>query len=112
MSKSHKPVIDAFLNRKKKKINNTETCGDNLYLWGNRIAWWDEDNALWISTCNWNTDTTKDRINMLPDVWLRSFKGQLLLYVGNPSTQEVSDWIPWDGKAINVSELIFEKHNK
>lgn len=112
MGKTHKPVIDAFLKRQKRKVNNTYTDGKTLFLFDNPIAWWEDDGALWISTCNWNTNTTRDRLNMLPNIWVRSFKGQLLLYIGNPSTQEVSDWIPWDGKAINVSKLIFEKHNK
>lgn len=112
MSKSHRPVIDAFLENRKKKITNTETDGESLYLFGNRIAWWDEQNCLWITTSGYNTNTTRDRLNMLPDIWIRSFKGQLLLYVRNPNTKEVSDWIPWDGNAINITELIFKKHNK
>ena len=38
MSKSIQPVIDAFWQGKPKKVNNTETDGSNLYLFGNCIA--------------------------------------------------------------------------
>lgn len=112
MSKTHEIVIKSFLEDTKRKISNTETNGRNLYLFGNRIAWRDEHtNELWISTCGWNSVTTRDRLNMLPDVWVRTFKGQLLLYVGHSSTQQVSDWIKWDGKPINITELMKKSFN-
>lgn len=112
MSKTIEPVIESFLKGKKKKVSNTETDGSNLYLFNNRIAWRDEHtNELWISTCGYNSKTTRDRLNMLPDVWVRTFKGQLLLYVGHNSTQQVSDWIKWDGKPINITELIKKSFN-
>jgi nicotinic acid mononucleotide adenylyltransferase len=113
MSKTIEPVVKCFLEGKKKKISNTDTDGENLYLFENRIAWkekiTEEDYALWISTCNWNTRTTRDRLNMLPDVWVRTSKSQLYLYVGNRSERDVNKWIKWDGNAINVTELIYKQ---
>lgn len=109
MSKSIEPVIQAFLEGRKKKISNTETDGNSLYLFGNKIAWWDEQKCLWITTCNWNTRTSRDRINMLPDVWVRSVKGQLYLYASYISPTRYQDWIKWDGKPINITELIEKK---
>lgn len=113
MSKTHITVIDSFLENRKKKISNTETDGESLYLFGNRIAWkekiTEEEYALWISTCNWNTVTTRSRINMLPDVWVRTSKGQLYLYVGDHSERDVNKWIKWDGNAINVTELMYKR---
>lgn len=112
MSKYVNSVIESFLEENPKKINNTETDGKNLYLFGNRIAWRDEHtNELWISTCGYNSRTSRDRLNMLPDVWVRTFKGQLLLYVGHHSRQQVSDWIKWDGKPINITELMKKNFN-
>lgn len=112
MSKSHRPVIDAFLENRKKKITNTETDGESLYLFGNRIAWWDEQNCLWITTSGYNTNTTRDRLNMLPDVWVRTSKGQLYLWASYINPTRYEDWLPWNGNAINITKLIFEKHNK
>jgi hypothetical protein len=115
MSKTIEPVVKSFLEGRKRKISNTDTDGENLYLFGNRIAWKQKINedsyALWVSTCGWNSVTTRDRLNMLPDVWVRTVKGQLYLYVGNHSERDVNKWIKWDGKPINVTELIY-KQNK
>ena len=100
MAKSIEPVIESFLNGKPKRISNTETDGSNLYLFRNKIAFKDEYNNLWINTCNWNSRTTRDRLSMLPDVWVSSNKGQLFLKVGN------NIWQKWDGKLINVTEIL------
>jgi hypothetical protein len=119
MSKTIEPVVKSFLEGKKRKISNTDTDGENLYLFDNRIAWkekiTEEDYALWISTCNWNTRTTRSRLNMLPDIWVRTVKGQLYLYVGahlyvgDPNERDVNKWIKWDGQPINVTELIYKQ---
>ena len=99
MAKSIEPVIESFLNGKSKKISNTETDGTSLWLFGNKIAEKGVD-GLYINTCNWNSRTTRDRLSMLPDVWVSSKKGQLFLKVGN------NDWQKWDGKLINVTEIL------
>lgn len=59
--------------------SNTEVTSDQcLYLHGHRIAWVD-DGILKICLCNWNTLTTRERLNALPGVKLTVRKGELYL---------------------------------
>lgn len=90
MSKSIQPVIDAFLLGNNKKVSNTQTNGIALYLHGNKIAMKGSD-GMYVSTANWNTRTTLDRLNMLPGVSVTYRKGQLNLN-GNH----------WDGTFIKI----------
>lgn len=63
-----KEAVDAFLNGYYYKKSNMEvTCGQ-MYLHGNKIAWWDRNYQLWISNCGWWSNTTKERLNALPNV--------------------------------------------
>ena len=95
MSRYVKKVIDSFLEGKPKKVNNAETDGSNLYLHGNKIAKREFD-GLWITTYGWNTRTTRDRLSMLPDIYVSSRKGQLFLKIGN------NEWEKWDGLWKNI----------
>ena len=97
MSRYVKKVIDSFLEGKPKKVNNAETDGSNLYLHGNKIAK-REFNGLWITTYGWNTRTTRDRLSMLPSVYVSSRKGQLFLKIND------SEWEKWDGLWKNINE--------
>jgi len=49
-----------------------------LRLHGNPIAYLSKD-GLQISTCGWNTVTTRERLNGLPGVHVIQRKGQLYL---------------------------------
>lgn len=80
-------AVDAFMNGYcYKKSNMKVTCG-KMYLHGNKIAWFDINNRLWIDTCGWWTNTTKERLNALPNVRIQ---------------QKNFDWFLngeyWDGK--------------
>ena len=97
MSKYVQKVIDSFLEGKPKKVNNAETDGSNLYLHGHKIAKKDFD-GLWITTYGWNTRTTRDRLSMLPSVYVSSRKGQLFLKIND------SEWEKWDGLWKNINE--------
>lgn len=59
-----KQIVNAFLNKEKLRISNTTSSGNELLLWGNRIAY-HKDNDIIISMCGYNTNTTKDRLNEL-----------------------------------------------
>ena len=72
--KSIRPVIDAFINRKFKRVSNTETDGNNLRLFGNLIAY-HKDGTIYISSAGYRTVTTKDRLNGLPGVNIQQKKG-------------------------------------
>lgn len=84
MRKVTRETADAFIARKPKRVSNTETDGDTLYLFGNRIAWRDGDRYC-LTLAGWNTVTTRDRLDGLLDrlgsSWKVSTKqGQAHLY--------------------------------
>lgn len=96
MSKTHEKVIEAFLQGKSAKISNTQTNGKELFLFGNCIARRYGDD-MQVTTSGWNTVTTRDRLNMLPNVWVRCRKGNLQINFQ-------SEWKDWDGKWINIEK--------
>lgn len=63
-----KEAMEAFCEGRRYKKSNMEVTGDSMYLHGNKIAWWDKNYQLWISNCGWWTNTTKERLNSLPNV--------------------------------------------
>ena len=69
-------ACNAFLNSKNFKLANTEVKNNAMYLHGNKIAWF-EDDILYISLCGWNTPTTRERLNGLPNVNINVKKGKL-----------------------------------
>lgn len=96
MSKTHQKVIDSFLEGKQCRINNTMTNGYELFLHGNCIARRDGE-KIEVNTHRWNTRTTRDRLNMLPGVWVRCRKGNLQINFQ-------SEWKDWDGEWINIEK--------
>ena len=95
MRKITKESIKAFYNREPFKKSNmiVENKEGKTYLklFGNIIAIIDEVNELFITTADWNTRTTRERLNELSGIRLGTKKGQL--YLNN---------IPWDGKLTNI----------
>jgi hypothetical protein len=96
MRKITKESVNAFLNREKfnkAKMSVTLDQG-NVYLrlHGNCIAGLAEDGTISISTCGWNTPTTKERLNGLPNVRVNTKAGQLYL-----------NGVEWDGYPTNVN---------
>jgi hypothetical protein len=75
--------------------NTSIVCTDSrveFYLHGNRIAY--RQNAqLFISTCGWDTATTKERLNALPGVSISQKNGAWYLNGRN-----------WDGSEVSVAE--------
>ena len=55
-------VVSAFLKGKEKRVGNTSTDGEYLYLYGNIIAQ-KTDSGIYVKDGGWQTCTTKDRIN-------------------------------------------------
>ncbi len=95
MRKITKESIKAFYNREPFKKSNmiVENREGKTYLklFDDTIATLDEFNELFITTADWNTRTTRERLNGLSGVRLGTKKGQL--YLNN---------IPWDGKLTNI----------
>ena len=96
MSKIHQKVIKAFLEGKSCKVSNTMTNGSELFLFNNCIARRDGE-KMQVTTAGWNTVTTRDRLSMLPGVWVRCRKGNLQINFQ-------SKWQDWDGNWINVEK--------
>ena len=94
--------VTAFMNAKPFKRDNTEVVVlpnvTILKLFGNEIAYLynDPDRTLSITNCGWFSDTTKERLNAIPNVSIRQSKG--LWYLNGAY---------WDGKLIDVVELVY-----
>jgi hypothetical protein len=94
--------VTAFMNAKPFKQDNTEVVVlpnvTILKLFGNEIAYLynDPDRTLSITNCGWFSQTTKERLNAIPNVSIRQSKG--LWYLNGAY---------WDGKLIDVVELVY-----
>lgn len=90
-------AIDAFLDARSFKRSNTQVIVKPnvtiLVLHGHSIAYKynDPEKTLSITNCGWFTNTTKERLNGLPNVSIQQKKGVWFL-----------NGIEWDGKLINV----------
>ena len=69
-----------------------DCTGVRMYLFGNLIAN-RVGNRLQITTAGWNTTTTRERLNGLPNVSVTQHKGQLYL-----------NGKEWDGELITIGE--------
>ena len=107
MSKIHQKVIKAFLEGKSCKVSNTMTNGSELFLFNNCIARRDRE-RIQVTTAGWNTVTTRDRLSMLPGVWVRCRKGNLQINF----TNDQSEWKDWYGEWINVEKIFYENNNR
>lgn len=93
MQKITQLMRDAFIDGTPFRRDNTEVrvtdYSVSIYLFGNKIAsrrhglglLFDvaKPNELEISTCGWPTNTTKDRLNALPNVRINQLKGMWYL---------------------------------
>lgn len=71
-------IINAFMQGEAKKISNTHTDGQSLWLFNNKIAEHRED-GLYITNAGWKSQTTKERLNALPNVSISNKKGEWYL---------------------------------
>ena len=95
MSNVTSNISNAFLKGEARKINNSYTDGKSLYLFDNKIAE-HRDDGMYITNCGWESKTTKERLNGLPDVRINQFKKKWYL------NGEV-----WDGSRF-VGEIPFQ----
>lgn len=93
MRKVTQQTVMAFLNKQALKVGNTESTGTHLYLHGNKIAYWTEGGYIIIQTCGWNSNTTRERLNAIPNVRVYQRKGELYL-----------NGAKWDGNAIAIDD--------
>lgn len=88
MSKITSTIANSFIEGKAKKMSNTHTDGQSLWLFNNKIAEHRQD-GMYISNAGWNSKTTKVRLNALPEVSICQKKGVWFLN-GNAWN---GDWI-------------------
>jgi hypothetical protein len=94
-----KQSIKAFMNAEPFKKSNMEVevlpNVTVLKLFGNRIAYRynDPERTLSITNCGWDTPTTKERLNALPNVSIQQVRGEWFL-----------NGKKWDGKLIDVNQ--------
>ena len=91
MNKVTKTITSAFMNGSVKKLSNTSTDGSSLFLFGNRIAERRVD-GLYITNAGWQSNTTKERLNALPNVSINQKRGVWFL-----------NGKEWDGTWAKVS---------
>lgn len=78
MRKISNSIAIAFSETGVKSVGNTKTGGTKIWLHNNIIAEKRTD-GLYITTCGWPTNTTKDRLNALPGVHIRQVDFQWIL---------------------------------
>ena len=97
MRKITEDAVEKFLNAETFKSSNTEVKVlpnvTVLELFGNEIAYRynDPEKTLSITNCGYKTDTTKERLNGLPNVNIQVKKGVWYL-----------NGVEWDGKLIDI----------
>lgn len=97
MRKITEKAISAFNNSVDFKMGNTEVevlpNVTILKLHGNKIAYRynDPERTLSITTCGWNTPTTRERLNGIKGVYICTKNGQMHL-----------NGEQWDGSLIDV----------
>ncbi len=84
MRKITQNSVNAFLNDQSYREGNTKVSPSNgknyLYLHNNIIAVKDkETEKISITNAGWQTNTTKERLNGLPNVSIKQIKGQWYL---------------------------------
>ena len=79
MRKITREIVAAFMNREEKRIGNSHTRGEFLYLHDNPIACLNADGTIEVTTAGWNTPTTRERLNGLPGIRVNVKQGQLYL---------------------------------
>lgn len=96
MRKITEESVNAFYANKRFKKRNTEVYvgefSTQLRLFGHTIAILNDNGLLEITTCGYNTNTTRDRLSALKGVIVRTKLGQLYL-----------NGEKWDGKLITVN---------
>lgn len=97
MRKITELAYKAFMKKKAFKKGNTEVRIVNdlpeMYLFGNKIAVMNEYDAISISSANWVSKTTRERLNAFTSI--RIEKGD---YILNNNQK-------WDGRMLNISQV-------
>jgi hypothetical protein len=98
MRKITSEAVDHFLNRSKFRKSNMAVSIEEgityLKLHNNKIAALLGDGRMWISNAGWASNTTKERLNGLPNVSVRQKNYRWYL-----------NGTEWDGNPIYINQL-------
>jgi hypothetical protein len=97
-----KKIKEAFEQGKSLKIDNTETDGQTVWLYGNAIVKRDPDGLVRWSLAGWNTPTTRERVNGIANAGVCQFKFEPVL---NGEVIDSSDWFASNTKLPDL--LVF-----
>ena len=89
MRKVTEQIKQAFEQGKSKKVGNTETDGNTVWLHGNAIVKRDPDGLVRWSLAGWNTPTTRERVNGIANANVFQFKFEPVL---NGEVINANDW--------------------
>lgn len=96
MRKITAQTVQAFNQGRNFKSGNMEVIANNditqMFLHGNKIAEYKEGEGLKISNGGWSSNTTKERLNALPNV-----------YIYQKNFQWFLNGTPWNGEWANPS---------
>lgn len=105
MRKITEESVNAFVNSERFKKQNTEVLHHSVdkityfYLHGNCIAiHYLDKNELFVSTCGWKSNTTKERLNGI----LRAFNLPIIY-------QKNFEWFFTDGESFDKQTRIFKE---
>ena len=92
--KISRTIADAWFRGKPRTIDNSETDGETIWLFGHAIAWWDGPGEFTVTTAGHPSLTTRERLNALPGVSCYQSKGLVYLngaeWDGGPTTIKLS----------------------
>tara|TARA_Y100000356_G_C11131086_1_gene220099 strand:- start:238 stop:519 length:282 start_codon:yes stop_codon:yes gene_type:complete len=71
-----KQIREAFEQGTAKKVGNTRTDGQTVWLHGNEIVKRDASGLVLWSLAGWNTVTTRERVNGIVDAGVHQVKGE------------------------------------
>ena len=89
MRKVTEQIKQAFERRESKKIGNTRTDGNTVWLHGNAIVKRDLDGLVRWSLAGWNTPTTRERVNGIANAGVHQVAFEPVL---NGQVIDSSDW--------------------
>ena len=94
MRKETKKIAQAFLRGEKAHAARSSTNGDELFLHGHCIAWKGGNDDVQFSFRNWPTNTTRDRINGVLDMFGYSFFGV--------SQRQGEQWLVYKAEKVRI----------
>lgn len=101
-------VVNAFLEGRECRVQNTQSTGDVLLLHGNVIARRNADGSIDMTCAGWSTVTTRERLNYLCErlVGERPFHQVKHELFFNEHELDARDWVTWTRPCRTADEML------